>query len=402
MVDLLLYLTLLTVGFLVGLLVSKLFAWFQYQSSQEIAAKIAESAEAEQRRALTEALAVMKSSFSSMSLDIMAKSTDELLKVTKLQISSERELGTKELEGAKSKIDSQLDHLHRDLAKMTSLIQSLEQQRGMQYGQLTMQIESAGKQTANLIETANSLREVLNSSQTRGQWGERIAEDILHLAGFIENVNYVKQKTLGNGGRPDFTFFLPRNHIINMDVKFPISNYSRYIESSAAAEKEGFRKAFLKDVGLRFKEVAERGYIAESERTVDCVILFIPNEQIFAFIQQEDPELFDNSIRNKVVCCSPMTLFAVLAVIRQAVENFALEKTSNQILSHMAAFKDQWNKYMERFDVLGKRIRDTQTEYDTLVSTRRRMLDRSLDKLDQLRERQPELSTDDHAQLPEQ
>jgi DNA recombination protein RmuC len=250
----------------------------------------------------------------------------------------------------------------------------------------------ANKQTASLVQTANSLKEVLSNSQTRGQWGERIAEDILHLAGFIENINYVKQMALASGSRPDFTFFLPRNHIINMDVKFPISNYSRFVEAQHPSEKETFRKAFLKDVGLRVKEVSDRGYISQSERTVDCVILFIPNEQIFSFIQKEDPEIFDTGIRNKVVCCSPMTLFAVLAVVRQAVDNFALEKASTQILEHMATFKDQWTKYMDKFDVLGKRIRDTQTEYDSLISTRRRMLDRSLEKLDQLREQRPELA----------
>jgi DNA recombination protein RmuC len=385
MVNELLYLTLLMAGFLVGILVSRLFSWFQFQTSREITAKISEIAEADRKKGLDEALALMKSSFASISLDILGKSTDELLKVAKLQLSTERDLGTKDLESTKGQIDSQLAHLHGDLAKMTELIRSMEHQRGTQIGQLTSNLEKASIQTASLVITANSLKDVLNNSQSRGQWGERIAEDILGLAGFIENISYVKQKALESGSRPDFTFFLPRNHIINMDVKFPISNYSKFIETDHPIDKENFRKAFLKDVNLRVREVSDRGYISEAERTVDCVILFIPNEQIFSFIQKEDPEIFDNGIRNKVVCCSPMTLFAVLAVVRQAVDNFALEKSSTEILEHMASFKDQWVKYMDKFDVLGKRIRDTQAEYDSLTSTRRRMLDRSLDKLERLR-----------------
>ena len=48
------------------------------------------------------------------------------------------------------------------------------------------------------------------SPTARGQWGERMAEDVLRLAGFVENVNYVKQTQVEGGtGRPDFTFPLP-------------------------------------------------------------------------------------------------------------------------------------------------------------------------------------------------
>ncbi|NQU13183.1 MAG: DNA recombination protein RmuC [Desulfobacteraceae bacterium] len=61
-----------------------------------------------------------------------------------------------------------------------------------------------------------------------------------------------------------------------------------------------------------------------------------------AFTQRHDYTILDNAIKNKVVLCSPITLFAVLAVIRQAVGNFALEQTSNEILSLLGAFKKQW------------------------------------------------------------
>ena len=47
--------------------------------------------------------------------------------------------------------------------------------------------------TQALSTSTQSLREALANPKARGQWGERMAEDVLRLAGFIEHVNYEKQ-----------------------------------------------------------------------------------------------------------------------------------------------------------------------------------------------------------------
>ena len=111
-----------------------------------------------------------------------------------------------------------------------------------------------------------SLREALANSKTRGQWGERMAEDVLRLAGFIENVNYRKQTAVeGDTGRPDFTFDLPKGHVLYMDVKFPLTSYLRYLEAGTDAERQAHLKRFLRDVRLRVKELAKRDYARISD-----------------------------------------------------------------------------------------------------------------------------------------
>ena len=52
---------------------------------------------------------------------------------------------------------------------------------------------------------------------------------------------------------------------------------------------------------------------------------------------------------------------------------------------------------MKKLDVLGKRIEDTQKEYESLETTRRRQLERPLNKIDDLREQKGILiSADDN------
>ena len=306
--------------------------------------------------------------------------------VAKERFDSEKTLHKQELDSKKGLIDKQLESMTTELANVSKLVKELEKDRVEKFGELTSQLKSTKEQTDTLMQTTNTLREALASTKIRGQWGERMAEDVLRLVGFIENVNYLKQKSVeGIGTRPDFTFLLPRDLKLNMDVKFPLDNYVKLLEAPSEVEKSKFRNKFLRDVKARIKEVTTREYINPEQNTVDYVLLFIPNEQIYAFIHEQDSSILDNGIKNRVVLCSPLTLFAVLAVIRQAVDNFALEQTSNEILSLLGAFKKQWDAFIKKLDLLGKRIGDSQKEYESLMSTRRRQLERPLNKIEDIR-----------------
>ncbi|HLF03613.1 MAG TPA: DNA recombination protein RmuC, partial [Dehalococcoidia bacterium] len=110
-----------------------------------------------------------------------------------------------------------------------------------------------------------------------------------------------------------------------------------------------------------------------------------PNEQIYHFIHSQDGSLMDEALRNRVVLCSPITLFAILVVMRQAVDNFAIEQTSDKIVSQMGEFKKQWDLFVGKMDVLGKRISATQGEYELLMGRRRRALERPLIRIDDIR-----------------
>jgi DNA recombination protein RmuC len=331
-------------------------------------------------------LSEVKDSFGNLSLEALRKSTDEFLKLAKSRLDIQREVNVRELEAKKDLIGDQLKRMTSELGNVSKLVRELEKDRGEKFGELTSQLKSTGEQTAALMQTTNSLREALVNTKARGQWGERMAEDVLRMAGFIENVNYVKQKTIeAVGTRPDFTFFLPQDLKLNMDVKFPLDNYLRFLEVESEAEQSRFRNAFIRDVKGRIKEVTTREYINPEQNTLDYVLLFIPNEEVYAFIQRHDSTILDNAIKHKVVLCSPITLFAVLAVIRQAVDNFALEQTSNEILSLLGSFKKQWGKFVKKMEVMGKRIGEAQKEYDALTTTRVRQVERPLNKIEELR-----------------
>lgn len=333
-----------------------------------------------------EVVETVRGLFSQLSVQALGAASEQLSTLNRSQLSAERQVAATELDHKKSMIDKEMQSMAQALDGLNNMVRTIESDRKSNFAELGQVLKSTQEQMRHLSDATGELREVLSSSQSRGVWGERIADDILRFAGFVENINYYKQRAIaGVGTKPDFTFILPRNLVLNMDVKFPIANYTRFIQADSPVEKEGARKAFLNDVKLRIKEVTVRDYINQDQNTVDCVLMFIPHEQIYAFIQSQEPELFELALRQKVVCCSPLTLFAVLAVVRQAVDSFALEKASGEMLKVVAEFKRQWEKFTEKFDGLGAKINSVQKEYDALVTTRRRALDKPLEQLEEIR-----------------
>ncbi|MBI2870991.1 MAG: DNA recombination protein RmuC [Candidatus Omnitrophica bacterium] len=335
----------------------------------------------------------VKETFDSLSLKALRENSEQYLTLARENLARETQAGRQALEEKKKLIDQSLvqmaHELEQKLEKVHGAVTSLEKSGRQTFGALDQQIKSAMEQTGRLQETTGELREALTSTKARGQWGERMAEDVLRLAGFIENVNYYKEKALETGsGRPDYCFLLPQGLKVNMDVKFPLDNYLRYLEEKGELAKERLKEQFLRDVRNRIKEVTTRDYINPDEKTLEFCIVFIPNEQVYGFINESDRSILDEALKNRVVVCSPLTLYAILAVIRKAVDNFRLGETAGKIVTLLSSFAKQWERFIASFDAMGKKLGEAQEEYDRLLSTRRNQLEKVLRRVEDLRQEQ--------------
>ena len=331
----------------------------------------------------------IETSFSAMSREALRQNSQDFLTLARETLATQTQTGVNELDTKKKLIDQTLESIKNDLQKVEKAVATFDNKRDTSFTAINEQLKNTAEQTSKLQVTTGKLQEALASTRVRGQWGERMAEDILRLAGFVENINYVKQKVQeGVNTRPDYTFFLPRDMKVNMDVKFPRDNYDKYINEGDEAKKESYKQQFLKDTRQRIKEVKTRDYINPTENTVDYVLVFIPIEQIYCFINESDNTLIDEAMKNKVILCSPLTLYAILAVIRQAMDNFNLSQNTSKIQDLLMEFYNQWNKFTEIMDNLGKKIEATQVEYRKLSTTRSEKLEKPLWQIEELRKQQ--------------
>lgn len=337
----------------------------------------------------------LKAEFPALSREALTQNTDDFLKLAKTRLETQTVEGEKTLEAKKQLIDARLEEMGTKLKDLNKLIEGVEKHRAESQGSLRTQIDKATQATNRLQETTGQLSEALASTKRRGQWGERMAEDVLQLAGFVDGINYRKQQQLGGGTQPDFTFLLPGQRVLHMDVKFPLDNYMKTLDAPDDAAREQLTKLFLRDVRQRIKEVTTREYIDPSAGTLDYVLVFIPVEQVYGFIHEHDATMLDDALRKKVVLCSPLTLYAILAVIRQGIENFHIEQNAGQVRELLAGFKKEWGKYTEMMDKMGDRLEKAMEYYQDLKGVRTRQLERQLEKIDDVRsarESRPKLS----------
>ena len=316
----------------------------------------------------------LKLEFENLSNRVLLENQEKFLDLASSKFSDLIQNSDKQLENKKELIDSTLKEMKANLDNLSKNTAALE-------GQMKESKESVGK----LTDTTSQLRQILSSSQARGQWGERMVKDILDFIGLVEGINYSQQTQISDGrDRPDFTFFLPDEKAINMDVKFPLAHYEKYVAAESDSEKESEKKAFLTDVRNRINEVSKRGYIDPKGSTVDYVLLFIPNESIYAFLNQEDHALIDFSLEKKILLCSPVTLYAILSLIRQAVSNFSMEQKAGEMQELVGVFRKQWEKFIDKVDAMGKTLNSLGNHYEELKGTRIRALEKPMEKIESL------------------
>jgi DNA recombination protein RmuC len=285
------------------------------------------------------------------------------------------------LDGKKQLIDQAVAAMNERLEHVRGYLQQVENARKQDFGRLSASVGS-------LSTTAGELHKMLASTQRRGAWGERMAEDVLRLCGLQERVNYVKQSSQdAESGRPDFTFFLPNDLKVNMDVKFPLERYKAYLDSEEADGRDGQLSELVRAVRGHVDAVSKRGYIDPSAPTLPYVIVFLPSEQIYSLVLEACPDLIDEALSKRVVLASPLTLYAMLAVMRQSAEHANVMREADEVMSLLNQFYTQWQKYNEELDRLGQRIESVAKQYDTVRGTRSNMLEKPLSKLEDLRNR---------------
>jgi len=327
----------------------------------------------EEKRRLAEIRAEMENAFKAMAADIARNNSETFLKQAGEQFKSLKRDSEQNLDEKKKLID-------KSLTGMNDKLEFIHKQSTA----LQASLDTSTKHTAALREDTTRLREILSSSQKRGQWGERMVGDILQFVGLVERVNYTRQSQVESGQRPDYTFMLPREKKLNMDVKFPLAQYETYLAADTDDARAAAKSAFLTSVRGHIKSVCGREYINPAEGTLDYVMLFIPNESIYGFINREDAELIDYALQNRVLLCSPLTLYAVLSLIHQAARNFTMNERASEVMQLVEQFRAQWRKYVEQMDKLGRRIDGLTGDYHALVNTRTRALEKPLDKIETL------------------
>ncbi len=289
----------------------------------------------------------------------------------------EIESGVKDIIGSHEKL---LGEITRNLQKELKQSQEGVIDLKAQNAAIREQLANTAKVTEGLQVSTEGLRNLLANNRLRGEWGEQVAEDLLMAAGFVEKVNYLKQATTTDA-RPDFTVLLPDGYKLNVDAKFPFDDLITYQEAKTPADKKRALAAFNTAVRNKIREVSSKDYIDPENQTLDFVIMFIPNEMIFSFVYEKLPDINQYASERKVVLAGPFGFTAVLRMVLQAHRNFHHEKSLMQILGLIAKFQEEYEKFGDSMEKLGRQLDTAQKTFMEVEGTRSRQLTRVVEQI---------------------
>jgi len=313
---------------------------------------------------------------------------------------SDKEAIFRDNENKKEAIESLVKDLKKDIGVRQDEIRSLEKDRNKKFAEIATSIDEHRKITTELKISTEALSRVLSNNQARGAWGERILEDILNNAGLVKNIHYEKQKALGKSNvKPDITLLLPNDRKVAVDAKFPYSEVQKMASANTKSEKEQHLKAFSRDIKQKVNQISDRGYIDVEHGTLDYAIMFVPNEMVFSFINQQFPEIVDEAMDKKIMIVSPFTFLIVARTVMESYRNFMMENNLRKIVKHISEFTDEWERFSKDFHKFEDLITKIQDQYDKISTTRYKMMSSKLRKIEHDQNRPALLSKNKKSRL---
>ena len=291
-----------------------------------------------------------------------------------------RQQDVRQFELDKQRIETAVQQLDAHLQRYEGLVRGFEKDREQKYGALEAQLARVTREAEKLGQTTSGLVAVLGNARVRGQWGQKMAEDILTACGLQEGLQYVKEKEIAVG-RPDYTFLLPDQHKLFMDVKFPLDNYLRFTQGEGADQQRA-KEQFMRDVREHIRAMERREYVSHEDGSLDYFVIFIPNEQVYGAVNEWMPGLIDECLAKRTILCGPWTLYAILRIIWQAWQNYNYSLAIRDIIKAINGFLQDYGKFKERFADLGDRLQRAMEKYQEIVGTSYRRLEGRLQQIE--------------------
>ena len=312
------------------------------------------------------------------------------LEAVRSQLSAETEKLLKQREEAlQQKAEETFRNLAGPLGKdLKAMQESFENQKRSQTegnASLKTAMEQAVKnlreQTSAIGSKADNLAQALKGqNKMAGTWGEVILYNMLVNEGMEEGRDFDREQTLrdamgsivynedsGKRMRPDYILHYPDKTELIIDAKTSMEALSDWFAAQDAASKEDAAQRNLQAIRAQVKSLSGKryqDYIRDGYKTLDYVIMFIPNYSSLQLAKTLAPNIFQEAYRQGVLLTTEETLMPFLRMIRIAWTNYDQARNQEKIIKAAQTMVDRVYDLSKAHAAMGDKLHAALEEYD--------------------------------------
>ena len=318
------------------------------------------------------------------------ESFDSQLEAVKSQLSAETEKLLKQREEelqkkAQETFQALAGPLGKDIKAMQESFDAQKRSQTEGAASLKTAVEQAVKhlqeQTSAIGGKADNLAQALKGqNKMAGTWGEVILYNILVNEGMEEGRDFDREETLrdnsgsivlnqdsGKRMRPDYILHYPDKTEVIIDAKTSMEALSDWYAAEDPALKEDAARRNLVAIRAQIKTLADRryqDYIRDGYKTLDYVIMFIPNYGALQLAKTLAPNVFQEAYKVGVLITTEETLMPFLRMIRVAWTNYDQVRNQEKIIKAAQAMIDRVADFAAAHAAMGAKLKAAQDEYD--------------------------------------
>jgi DNA recombination protein RmuC len=252
--------------------------------------------------------------------------------------------------------------------------------------QLLSQFESLSKTVSSLndrvegnAKTVDVIERALSNPGGAGYAAETVLENTLKSFGLRAETDYVLQRTVGGGLRPDALVFLPGNTVLVIDSKA-----SKFILELAEAEGEEAEEVVnaklaasmnqhLKDLtGKKYRDAVRSDY-RSVDRSSDAShlvsIMWLPNDAAVEKVLRADPDFQRKASDKKIYVVGPTGLWTAVGIAGLHINLGRQEENRDRIVVSVRTLIESMTVMLEHAGLVGSGLKRATDAYARLTSS---------------------------------
>ena len=225
-------------------------------------------------------------------------------------------------------------------------------------------------------EAKNLTKALKGEAKTQGRWGEVILEKILEKSGLRKGEEYfmeyqlfdaegkaLRSESEGKKMRPDAIIMYPDNRHIIIDSKVSLNAFIRLVESEDEQSQKTELEAHVIAIKSHINELSKKAY-DDYNKTLDFVMMFIPNEPAYITAMQGDTELWNYAYDKRILLISPTNLIAALKLIVDLWKREYQNQNAQAIAERGAKMYDKFVGFINNLSNVGKQLENASESYN--------------------------------------